>query len=105
MILTAKHLAVVRAALEYWNDEMSPHDPNIYTAYFDEPIGNGEWVKDLVTELRTRLPTCRLRYVLCSPEGTTLADDQLHESLDEAQNALTRSPALIATALITASDG
>lgn len=65
MILTSKHLAVIRAALEYWDDEMSPHDPSISTAYFDEPIGSGDWIKDLVMELRTGPPTCRLRYVLC----------------------------------------
>src|SRR5688572_15991262 len=100
MILTSNHLAVIRAALEYWDDEMSPHDPSIYTAYFDQPIGNGEWIKETVAELRTRLPTCRLRYVLCSPEGSALAGDHLLESIEETQKDLTMRPELMATVLI-----
>ena len=102
MILTSKHLAAIRAALEYWHDEMSPHDPSIYTAYFDQPIGSGKWIKDLVAELRTGLPACRLRYVLCSPEGTTVVGNQLLESHDEAQRAVPDGSALIATVLIRA---
>ena len=102
MILTSKHLAVIRAALEYWHDEMSPHDPSLYTAYFDEPIGNGKWINEIVAELRTGLPMCQLRYVLCSPEGTTVVGHQLLESHDEAQRAVPDGSALIATVLIGA---
>lgn len=76
-------MAVIRAALEYWDNEMSPHDPSIYTAYFDEPIGSGDWINDAVTELRQRLPTCRLRYILCSPDGDTLIDHLMYETLDQ----------------------
>ncbi len=69
MILTSKHLAVIRAALEYWDDEMSPHDPSLYTAYFDEPIGNGKWINEIVAELRTGLPMCQLHMFCVRPKA------------------------------------
>lgn len=101
MILTAKHLAVVRAALEYWNDEMGPHDPSIYTAYFDEPVESGDWIKEIVAELRTRLPTCRLRYVLCSPDGAKLVDQSFFETLNEIPQTFFTDLNLVATAVIS----
>ncbi len=100
MILNTKHLAVIRAALEYWDNEMSPHAPIVYTAYFDEPIGDGGWVSDAVTALRARLPTCRLRYVHCSPDASTLLSNRLFQTLDEFQHSVAQESALIATVLI-----
>ena len=104
-MITAKHLAVIRAALQFWDEEMSPHDPAICTGYFDEPIGNGEWIKDTVAFLRERMAACQLRYVLCSPEGTALVSDQLFETLDEAQAIFPNGSAEIAIVLIFEATG
>lgn len=100
MILTSNHLAVIRAALNYWNDEMSPHPPAVYTAYFEEAIGDGAWIGDAVTELRERLPTCRLRYARCSKEASTLLSNQLFETPEAGQHSVLQDAGLIATVLL-----
>jgi hypothetical protein len=99
-MLTASHLAVIRAALQFWDEEMSPHDPAIYEGYFDEPIGNGGWVKPAVTALRAQLSACRLCYIPYSLEGLSLASDQLFETPEAAQLAFPSGSAGIATVLI-----
>lgn len=100
MILTSNHVAVIRAALNYWNDEMSPHPPAVYTAYFEEPIGDGAWITKAVTELRKRLPTCQLRYARCSKEPSILLSNQLFETPEESHHAASQESALIATVLL-----
>ena len=86
-MLTPSHLAVIRAALKFWDEEMSPHDSGIYAPYFDEPIVTGDWIKPAVQSLRAQLSSCQLRYAACSPDGAALASDKLFESLEKAQAA------------------
>jgi hypothetical protein len=85
MILTPNHLAVIQAALEFWDDEMSPHDPGISTAYFQRPIGDGQWIKAAVSFFRSQLPVCELRYALLTSDGITLASDQSYGTPEVAQ--------------------
>ena len=99
-MLTPSHLTVIRAALKFWDEEMSPHDPGIYTGYFDEPIGTGDWIKPAVQFLRAQLSSCQWRYVACSPDGAALASDQLFETLEDAQKTFPVHTAQIAAVLI-----
>lgn len=101
-MLTTKHLAVIRAALMFWDEEMSPHDPAVSAPYLDQPIGSGEWIKHEVAFLRDQLASCQLRYVLYSPDGKSLVSSQVFESLDQAQAAA--SSALVATLFVFAAD-
>ena len=99
-MLTHSHLAVIRAALQFWDEEMSPHDPAIYTGYFEEPIGQGDWIKPAAQFLRAQLSSCQLRYVACSSDGAALVSDQVFETLEEVQNAFPGGVVLIAPVLI-----
>jgi hypothetical protein len=101
-MLTVSHLAVIRAALKFWDEEMSPHDPAIYTGYFDEPIGTGDWIKPAVQSLRAQLSSCQLRYAACSPDGAALASDHLFESVEKTQGAFPAGTVQIAAVLIFA---
>jgi len=99
-MLTPSHLAVLRAALQFGDEEMSPHDPAVAAAYFDEPTGDGQWIQPTVTYLRSHLPTCQLRYAACSADGETLVSPQLFLTPEEARKAPPSETAAIATVLI-----
>jgi hypothetical protein len=101
-LLTAKHLAVIRAALMFWDEELSSHDPAISAPYLVGPIASGEWIKDAVADLPDRLASCQMRYVLCSPDGTSLISNQLFESLDQARIAADCDSASVATLILFA---
>lgn len=99
-MLTPSHLAVLRAALQFWDEEMSPHDPAVDAAYFDEPIGDGQWIKPAITYLRTQFATCQLRYAACSPDGETWVSPQFFLTPEEARKVFPSETAAIATVLI-----
>ena len=104
-MLSPAHRAVMLAALQFWDEEMSPHDPAVFAGYFKEPIGTGEWITPAVRFLRDELPSCLLHYALVAPGGTDLAAGPLFDSLEAAQNACPDASTRIATVLIFAANG
>lgn len=99
-MLSHSHLAVMLAALQFWDEEMSPHDPAIFAGYFQEPIGTGEWITPAVRFLREELPHCQLRYILCDPGGPGLAGVTSFDSPEAADNASVGTSSVTATVLI-----
>lgn len=63
MKLTPDELTVIRAALQFWIDEMCPHGTEPCTAYLDETIGAAVMDTSAVVSLRRRLQQCRLKHV------------------------------------------
>ena len=58
-MLTKQHLAVLRAALQYFDEELGPRGVEALRPYFDESF-DGELSADDVARLRELLPTCQL---------------------------------------------
>ena len=63
MKLTPDEHTVIRAALQYWIDEMCPHGLDACTAYLDEAIDPTVMEPSAVISLRRRLQRCRLKHV------------------------------------------
>ena len=97
-MLTTRHLATVRAALQYWHEEMTPHGGDVMRPYFDvsnvEPLTANE-----CRELRQMLRDAEVRYALYDPTRGRLAKLRLAQSLDEAQRRARRAQQ-VATVLI-----
>ena len=70
-VLTKSHLAVLRAALQYFEDELCSHGMDVMRPYFDEEPANA-WTSEEIRGLMAFLRDCELRYAAYSP-----ADDQL----------------------------
>ena len=82
MKLTLDELTVIRAALQYWIDEMCPHGLDACKAYLDEAIDPVAMEPAAVIFLRRRLQRCRLKHVtrpaavqLQAADEFTSADD------------------------------
>ncbi|HEY4259097.1 MAG TPA: hypothetical protein VGM98_03005 [Schlesneria sp.] len=75
-MLTKSHLAVLRAALQYFDDEMGPHGMDVMRPYFDEEPTD-EWTSLKIRELQTYLRDCELRYAGYSPTADELIDSTL----------------------------
>ena len=65
-MLTKRHLAIIRAALQFFDEEMSPHGSDVARPYFKEPLEE-ELESGEVRRLRGLLETAELRY-LCREE-------------------------------------
>ena len=63
-MLTPTDLAVIRAALLFANEELTPHGMDAWRPYFDEPIEKAP-AHERLSRLRDALKYCDLRYGQC----------------------------------------
>ncbi|WP_437222714.1 hypothetical protein SH661x_002906 [Planctomicrobium sp. SH661] len=83
-MLTSRHLAVIRAALMFFDEEMSPHGANVSEPYFDELL-DPPLAVDETRELRDLVSHCELMYACCDRAPGLLLHPELFSSLDEAE--------------------
>lgn len=98
-MLTKQHLAIIRAALQFFDEEMSPHDPDVARPYFEETLEE-ELTIDEVPQLRELLRTVELRYVCCDRIGTTVTSQELM-TLERALSLENSFHGRLATVLLT----
>ena len=84
-MLTPTHLAVLRAALQFFDEELGPHGINAMRPYFDEPLDTEISRSDLA-KLRDVLRTCEIRYVCCDLARTQVKHTGLYASADVARS-------------------
>jgi len=98
-LLTKRHLAIIRAALLFFDEEISPHGPNVARPYFEEPLEE-ELEADEVEQLRTLLRTVELRYLCCDGTETTIPSQELL-TLEQALSLKDLFDGLLATIPLT----
>jgi hypothetical protein len=90
LILTPQHLANLRAALRYWQDELGPHGPPAMLPYWDAPQLNPLPVAEIAA-LRSALQAESLRYALYDRGQANLVTTRLfladESSLPDAATA------------------
>ncbi len=90
-MLTRKHLAVLRAALQYFDEELMPHGMGAMRPYFDEPL-NVELKTPEIRELQKLLRDCELKYACYDPTSSQLTGSELSKSAEDAR-LMTADPA------------
>ncbi len=102
-MLTPRQLAVVRAALWYWRDEMCPHGEAAARPYLQPeflPVPSD----DEVRQRDERFAPAAVRYAICSPIGRDFFSVQLFGDLTTARRTL-RGDRFLATVLLPPSRG
>ncbi|WP_437222642.1 hypothetical protein SH661x_002874 [Planctomicrobium sp. SH661] len=88
-MLTARHLALLRAALQYFEEEFGPHGIEAMAESLEEPFRDELSAREL-RPLRGWLSECELRYALCDLAGERWLSGHLFReppTLDQAINA------------------
>ena len=82
-MLTEKHLTIVRGALEFLDEEMSPHGEETLLPYLDDPTSNVS-IED-VKVAREFFDAVDLSYALIDSAGVVIESERLVSaaSLDE----------------------
>ena len=101
-MLTQSHLAVLRAALQFFDEELGPPGINAMRPYFHEGL-NQEVSRNDIAQLRELLRTCELRYVCCNRAGTRVMRSRLFVSAEVSRSFEVDHADQIATVLLTAS--
>ena len=76
-MLTEKHLAIIRAALRFWDQEMSPHGDDMFLDYLDESDRNLELTVADTRVTRELLSQSSLFYALAEKETNRLLSGDL----------------------------
>lgn len=90
-MLTTRQLAVLRAALQYFDEELIPHGIGAMRPYFDEPL-NVELKTPEIRELRKFLRDCELKYACYDQTSRRLTSSELSKSAEDAR-LITADPA------------
>lgn len=100
-MLTERDLILLRAALTYFDEELSPHGANAMSAYFEPPLDDCPATAEIAS-LRSRLQRCRLQYLCCDAESVFRHELGLCSTLDDAEKLAKRLGGHVATVLFPA---
>ena len=98
-MLTSHDLAVLRAAVTYFEEELGPHGVEAMRPYFVEPIPV-EWSTGDLIRLREFLTTCQLRYVACNTSGEGSLEATFSGSVSELLEQVTTPSIRVGAVLI-----
>jgi hypothetical protein len=98
-LLNDQHLILIRAALQYFDEELSPHGVEAMAAYLTTPSLDPAIVEQL-SDLRTWLPHSRVAYACVQPASNRLAGDRLYDSPEEAEHAVEGTPSIVVPVLL-----
>lgn len=102
-MLTRSHLAVLRAALQFFDEELMPHDIGVMRPYFDEPLNEKPTASE-IRELREFLRNCEVKYACVDPASNRITNSQLSNSAEEAR-LMTGDPAFRLAIVLMPSPG
>ena len=98
-MLTSHDLAVLWAAVIYFEEELGPHGIEAMRPYFADPVPQTWSPRDL-TRLREFLRTCQLRYVACDQASLDVVDTKSYETVSELQALVSSQSCRVAAVLI-----
>jgi hypothetical protein len=84
-MINPRQLTLIKAALQFFDEEMSPHEPAVAQAYCEEtlnpPLQPGE-----TGELRSTLSHIELRYLICDLDSQFILHRNLFQTPSEARS-------------------
>ncbi len=88
-MLKRQEIMLIRAALQFWYEEMDLEDSNLLAIYAGDPSANKKWEREDVQRLRHQLQAARLRYAVCQNDAITVKNSRLFENSIDAIQAKT----------------
>ena len=99
-MLKQLHLAVVRAALKYLDEEISPHGTEVLLHYLDEQSESANVTADHIAEARDFFDSVDLNYALVDSTGVFLESKLLIPAPPDGELSFQSDLSLLATVLV-----
>ena len=88
-MLSRQEIMLIRAALQFWCEEMDLEDTKMFEIYAGGPSRETTWGQADIQRLRQQLLAAQLRYAVCNPEATTVKNSRLFENPEAANQSMT----------------
>ncbi|QDU05443.1 hypothetical protein V6x_51800 [Gimesia chilikensis] len=99
-MLNRTDITLIIAALQFWAEEMDPEDEQCLRNYAEAPNAEQPWTPAEIHQLRSRLKTAHLKYVVSNESRTALQDRELHSTSQEAFETCNNPTDLVGTLLL-----
>lgn len=99
-MLKQHHLAVVRAALKYLDEEISPNGTEVLLHYLDEQNETSKVTADHIVEARDFFDSVELNYALVDSLGLYIESERLIPALSNQELSFQSDLSLLATVLV-----
>ena len=87
-MLQKQEIMLIRAALQFWYEEMDFEDPEMLAIYSGGPRIIPKWKKADIQQLRQQLLAARLRYAVCRSDAASIKTPRLFNSPEVARQAM-----------------
>ncbi|WP_417385364.1 hypothetical protein [Gimesia sp.] len=88
-MLQRQEIMLIRAALQFWYEEMDLEDPDLFAVYSGGPRIKPPWDGEDIQRLRQQLIEARLRYAVCQSDATRVKLPHLFDTPAAATQAIT----------------
>lgn len=87
-MLQRQEIMLIRAALQFWYEEMDLDDADLFAIYSGGPRIKPPWCGEDIQRLRQQLIAARLRYVVCQSDATRVKISHLFGTSAAANQAM-----------------
>ena len=101
-MLQRQVIMLIRAALQFWYEEMDLEDTDMFAIYSGGPRIKPPWRGEDIQRLRQQLIAARLRYAVCYSDATRVQILRLFETPVAATQAMTNNSDQLGVVLVDA---
>tara|TARA_R110002111_G_scaffold260867_1_gene332924 strand:+ start:39401 stop:39715 length:315 start_codon:yes stop_codon:yes gene_type:complete len=101
-MLTRQEIMLIRAALQFWVEEMDLEDSEMFAIYAGGPTMKPPWSGEDIQRLRQQLLAARLRYAVCQHDATRVNSPRLFNTSEAASQAKTDDSDRLGVVLVAA---
>lgn len=87
-MLQQQDITLIRAALQYWSEEMYLDDPKIVELYSGSSKNETIWKESDIHRLRSQLLSAQLRYAVCQSDTTSIKNRCLFRTVEAATQVM-----------------
>ena len=103
-MLQRQEVMLIRAALQFWYEEMDLEDSKMLAIYAGDPSADQKWEQEDIQRLRHQLQVARLRYAVCQHDAACVKNSRLFENPAAATQALTDASEQLGVVLVAESE-
>lgn len=101
-MLQRQEIMLIRAALQFWYEEMDLKDADLFAIYSGGPRIKTPWQGEDIQRLRQQLNEVRLRYAVCHSDATRVTIPRLFDTPEAANQAMTDNSDQLGVVLVDA---